>query len=151
MKKVLTKIGFEKAKSKLQSLQEERKRLIIELDGARSDGDWAENSALDSLKNQLQVLENQLIEVEQLVANAKVVDTANNGNGVGIGSKVALKINSGEKEIEIVSDGQADPLKGQISHGSPLAQALLGRKKGEEVKVETPGGVVNYCILSITN
>ncbi len=151
MEKVLSKIGFEKAQAKLKSLQKERKRLIIELDGARSDGDWAENSALDSLKNQLQVLENQLIELEDLVASAKVVDTTSNGSGVGLGSKIELKISSGKKQLEIVSDGQADPLKGQISHSSPLAQALLGREKGEEVKVETPGGVVNYCILSITN
>ncbi len=151
MKKVLTKIGFEKAQSKLESLQKERKRLITELDGARNDGDWAENSALDSLKNQLQVLENQLVELEELVANAKVVSTANNGGGVGLGSKVALRINSSQKELEIVSDGQADPLKGQISYGSPLAQALLGKKQGEEVEVETPGGVANYCILTIIN
>lgn len=151
MKKVLTKIGFEKAQSKLVSLRKERKRLIAELDGARNDGDWAENSALDSLTNQLQVLENQLVELEELVNSAQVINTANNGGAVGLGSKVVLKINSGKKEIEIVSDGQADPLRGQISYGSPLAQALLGRKKGEEVVVEAPSGKVSYSILSITN
>ncbi|MFH1601686.1 MAG: GreA/GreB family elongation factor [Candidatus Shapirobacteria bacterium] len=149
--KVLTKSGFIKAQDKLKKLNEERKRLVAELDGARDDGDWSENSALESLTNQVQVLENQIIETEQLLESAKVVSPSTNGQGIGLGSKVRLRANGSEKALEIVSDGQADPLKGQISPSSPLAQSLIGKKAGEQVAVSTPSGKVIYNILSIGN
>ena len=77
-------------------------------------------------------LENQLLELEEIMNNAQVVECNNNKDVVGLGSRVKVAFNSSTKELEIVSDGQANPLKGEISYSSPLAQALLGKKKGAE-------------------
>jgi len=149
MNKILTKTGLERVQKKLADLRKERSRLIIELEGARDQGDWTDNSALDSLKDQLALLENQLLELESFVDNAQVVECNNNKGVVGLGSKVKVAFNSSTKELEIVSDGQANPVKGEISYSSPLAQALLGKKRGQKVMVETPKGKVIYQILSI--
>jgi len=151
-KKVLTKTGYEKLTKKLTSFLEKRKRLIVELEETRAMGDLAENSAYHSLRNRLVILDDQIDEIKIMLASAQVV-SGNNGNKktVGLGSKVKVSFNGSVKELEIVGDGEADPLKGKVSFGSPIAKALVGKKKGGEVKITTPGGGVVYRILSIGN
>jgi len=151
-KKVLTKTGCEKLTKKLTSFLEKRKRLIVELEETRAMGDLAENSAYHSLRNRLMILDNQIDEIKIMLADAQVV-SGNNGNRktVGLGSKIKVSFNGSVKELKIVGDGEADPLKGKVSFGSPIAKALMDRRKGDEVKIATPGGRVVYRILSIEN
>jgi len=151
-KNILTPAGLERLKKKLAALLEKRKRLVVELEEARQMGDLAENTAYHELKNQLMILENQIEELETIVVNAQVVTSdKKEKDAVVLGSKVTLAVNGSTRKLEVVGDGEADPLKGQISYSSPLAQALLGKKKGEKVKVATPSGQTVYEILAIEN
>ena len=151
-KKVLTKTGYERLTKKLASFLEKRKRLVIELEETRAMGDLAENSAYHSLRNRLVILDDQIDEIKMILANAQIV-SGNNGNKktVGLGSKIKVSFNGSAKELEIVGDGEADPLKGKVSFSSPIAKALMGKRKGSETKLATPGGGVVYRILSIKN
>jgi transcription elongation factor GreA len=148
--KVLTENGYKSIQKKLTDLMKNRKRLVIELEEARKQGDLAENSAYHELKNQLVLLEAQVEELQDMIDNAQVVSGGKGSNGmVGLGSKVAVSYSGAIKIFEIVGDGEADPLRGKISHGSPLSQALLNKKVGDQAEVETPGGMIVYRIESI--
>jgi transcription elongation factor GreA len=149
-KKVLTENGYKKIKKKLAGLMKNRKRLVVELEEARKQGDLAENSAYHELKNQLVLLESQVEELQSMVDNAKIISAGNGGSGtVDLGSKVTVSYSGSTKVFEIVGDGEADPLKGRISYGSPISQALINKKVGDQAEVETPGGMLSYRIESI--
>jgi len=151
-KNILTKTGFNKLSKKLISLNKKRKRLVIELEETRRMGDLTENSAYDELKNHLTILEGQIMEVEETLEGAKVVDGRVTTDGkIALGSVVKVSVSGRQKELEIVGDGEANPLKGKISYSSPIAQALLEKREGDEAVVNTPSGKTSYRILSVTN
>lgn len=148
--KILTENGLKKIERKLIGLMKDRKRLVIELEEARKQGDLAENSTYHELKNQLVLLEAQAEELQEMIDNAKVVKNSSGcADAVCLGSKVTVSYSGATKVLEIVGDGEADPLKGKISYGSPISQALLDKKVGDQVEVETPAGLVCYKIESI--
>jgi transcription elongation factor GreA len=148
----LTKKAFERLQKKLSSLHNKRDEMVVELEETRKLGDLAENSAYHELKNQLQILENQIAELEELLANAQITEKLSNGNqAVGLGSIISISCGGKKKILEIVSDGEANPLEGKISYSSPIAQALLGKKKGDKVEIKTPKGPCVYEILSVEN
>lgn len=151
-KNILTKSAFQRLQKKLAALNEKRERMVVELEETRKLGDLRENSAYYELKNQLQILENQIAELEEILNNAEITEKEENDNyKVGLGSVVKVVCDGKEKELEIVSDGEANPLEGKISYSSPIAQALLGKKSGDKVEIKTPGGVCVYEILSVEN
>lgn len=148
--KVLTENGFKKIQKKLTDLMRNRKRLVLELEEARKQGDLAENSAYHELKNQLVLLEAQVGELQEMIDNAKIVSFEDGVTGVvSLGSKVTVSYSGATKVFMIVGDGEADPMKGLISHSSPITQALLDKKAGEKADVKTPGGTITYRIESI--
>lgn len=145
---ILSKQGYKNLKQKLENLKEERDRLIEEMEEARQEGDLSENSAYHSLRESVTIIRNQIGDLEQKLANAEIRDKENNGR-VGFGSHVIVKINGDRKEIEIVGNGEADPLKGKISYQSPIGQGLIDKKEGQSVKIETPAGEKEYKVLEI--
>ena len=74
----------------------------------------------------------------------------NNGDKVGIGSKVVIKGDEGEETFTIVGSAEASPREGRISNESPVGQALMNKKKGDKVTVQTPGGASAYTLVSIS-
>lgn len=119
---------------------------------ARGHGDLSENSEYDEAKNEQGKLAAQIAELEATIANAIVVDeTKISSSEVGIGSKIKiLDIELGEEEvIKIVGYAEADFEKGKISDESPIGKAVMGKKAGETVEVQTPEGIIEMKIVEI--
>ncbi|OGC58457.1 transcription elongation factor GreA [candidate division WWE3 bacterium RIFCSPLOWO2_01_FULL_42_11] len=147
---LLTKEGFQNLKDEYKSLVDVKRTEIAEkIQSAREMGDLSENAAYHTAKEEQAFLEGRVSELEELFRNAEVVEKDNNKTSVGIGSKVKVCIDGGDETFWIVGAYEADPAVGKISHESPIGQALLGKKIGEEINVEAPIGTVKYKIVSI--
>lgn len=127
-----------------------RPKLVERLTYARSQGDLAENSDYQSAKEELEFLDGRIDELEEVLKTASVVTVSKNGNsGVGVGTKVTVKVNGKETMFDIVGEWEADPMNRKIAHDSPLGIALLGKNVGDKAEVEAPAGKVLYEILAI--
>lgn len=136
-------------KEREELVETKRPKLVERLAFARSQGDLAENSDYTNAKDELEFLDGRIAELEHILKTATVVGKKRKVNEVAIGTKVTLKVNGKEHEYHVVGEWEADPVKKKISHESPLGQALVGKKVGEEVEVEAPVGKVIYKILAI--
>jgi len=151
MKKVqLTKIGFEKLQLELKELKNKTKEEVLKrLNQARAMGDLSENSAYSAAKEELNLIEGRIAELEEILKNAEIVEGNNNKNIVQVGSSVLVEINGKKEQFEIVGEFEADPLNKKLSHTSPIGKALVGKKIGEWVEVEVPAGKIRYKIVEI--
>lgn len=145
---ILSKQGYKNLKQKLKELKQEQERLVEDMEAARQEGDLSENSAYHSLRESVTLVRNQIGDLEQKLANVEIRDKQTNGT-VGFGSTVKVKVNGDTKTIQLVGEGEADPLKGKISYKSPIGQGLVGKKEGQTATIETPGGEKEYKILEI--
>jgi len=151
MKKVqLTKTGFEKLRQELKELKTKIKEDVLKrLNQARAMGDLSENSAYSAAKEELNLVEGRIAELEEILKNAEIVEGNNNKNMVQLGSSVIVEVNGKKEKFEIVGDFEADPLNKKLSHTSPIGQALNGKKVGDWVEVEVPAGKIKYKIVEI--
>jgi len=146
----LTQDGREHALSQLELLRTAgRARVAQYLHEAKESGDVTDNAAYEDAKNQQALLEGRILELEQMLAKAKVIDRVRT-DVVSLGSVVYVR-NSDDREYRytLVGAYEANPSAGRISNESPVGKALLGHKVGDLVLVSTPGGVKEYTILSI--
>ncbi len=148
MKNILTKRGYTQLKKKLAELKARRAHLVEEMELARQEGDLAENSAYHQLRETVTIVSQQIQELERKLINVEIAESNSDGR-VAVGTRVLVEVNGQKKELEIVGDGETDPLNGKISYQSPIGSRLLGRSQGEVVKIETPSGVVEYRILAV--
>lgn len=136
---ILTKDGVEKLKEELNHLVNvERPQIIEAIASARAQGDLKENADYDAARNRQGEVEGRIKEIENILANAKVVRESNNNDTVvGIGSRVTIKPSNkrNEETFVIVGSVEADPLNKMISNESPLGIALLGHRVGDEVEI----------------
>ncbi|MDR2976450.1 MAG: transcription elongation factor GreA [Streptococcaceae bacterium] len=140
----MTREGLEKLEKELEELKQVKRPEVVErIKTAREYGDLSENSEYESAKDEQAFIEGRITTVETMIRYAEVVDSASVAkNEVALG-KVVSFIPDGEKEeetYEIVGTAEADPFSGKISNESPIAQALIGRKKGDHVTVSLPNG-----------
>ncbi len=145
----------------LRKLQEElaerkgaiREEIVERLKEARAQGDLSENSEYDQAKEDQGKNEGRIIELEYMIKNATIIDnTASKEAGVvSLGSVVLLKdLETGEEETySIVGTTEADPFENRISNESPVGAAILGKKVGDTVIVNTPVGELSYKIEEI--
>ena len=148
----LTKQGLETLKKEFSELVEvKRPKLVDRLNNARSQGDLSENSDYQSAKEELEFLDGRIDELDDVLKNASVVsiDGKNRNSGIGIGTKVTVKVKGKETVFDIVGEWEADPVNKKISHDSPLGSALLGKNVGDKAEVEAPAGKIQYEILAI--
>ncbi|QQG42127.1 MAG: transcription elongation factor GreA [Candidatus Woesebacteria bacterium] len=147
----LTKQGLETLKKEFTELVEvKRPKLVDRLSNARSQGDLSENSDYQSAKEELEFLDGRIDELDEVLKNATVVAADGKSNsGVGIGTKVTVKVNGKEIVFDIVGEWEADPVNKKISHDSPLGVALLGKNAGDKAEVDAPAGKIQYEILSV--
>jgi transcription elongation factor GreA len=146
----LTKTGFEKLKQELEELKTKTKKEVLKrLNQARSMGDLSENSAYSSAKEELNLVEGRIAELEEILKNAKIVEEVQDKTTVQLGSSVVVEINGKKEKFEIVGEFEADPLNKKLSHTSPIGKALVGKKIGEWVEVEVPAGKIRYKIVEI--
>ena len=119
---------------------------------AKSYGDLSENAEYDAAKNEQAELEDRIQKLETMMRNGKIVTEAEmTGDHVNLGLGVRVKDMKTKEEYTytIVGINQADPFEDKISNESPVGKALLGRKKGETVEIQTENGVLNYKIMEI--
>lgn len=146
----LTAKGLEALKKELELLvSKKRPALVKRLANARSQGDLSENSDYQNSKEELEFLDGKIEELEHVIKNAEVVDDAKNGSGVGLGTKVTVRVNGVKNTFEIVGDWEADLANKKISHTSPLGSSLVGKKVGEKFEVEAPVGKIIYEVVAI--
>lgn len=150
---VLTTDGYAKLEEELKYLKGPKKMEVAErIKIAREFGDLSENSEYDDAKNEQALLEARIQEIEGMLRVAKVVDDGDvSTRKVGIGTQVTVHDYEYDEDITygIVGATEVDMKNNKISNESPVGKALIGAKKGDEVEVETPGGVMKYKVLSI--
>lgn len=139
---VLTAEGKAKLEEELHYLENEKRDEVGErIRVAREFGDISENSEYDDAKNEQAFIEQRIAEINQILANAQIVDTPKRTNKVVIGSTVTLADDSGrERVFTIVGGAEADTSQGKISNESPVGAAVLGHKKGDTIEYEGPTG-----------
>ena len=150
----LTEAGLQKLKDELDHLRSvERPAISAAIAEARDKGDLSENAEYDAAKEAQGMLEMRIAKLEDTVANARVLDESRiDTSTVQILNRVTLKNITTGKVVEytLVSENEANLKEGKSSIGTPIAQALLGHKKGEEVDVTVPSGVLRFEILNIS-
>ena len=142
-------------KEKKKELQNELKRLIEEvrpsilsaLNAAREMGDLSENDEYHEVRKRQRDNEEKILEIEEVLQNAEVVEKKVVSDNVRLGDVVTLKINDKEMTYSIGLESEKHM---HISEDSPIAQGVIGKKKGEKVEVESPSGKIKVEILSIT-
>lgn len=145
----MTQSGLEKAQIELEALILRRKEIIEKIKAAKEQGDLKENGEYHEAKNDMAFNESKILELEDLIRNAEVVESPSNSQFVALGSQIKVSNGVGERDFLIVGPTEANPAERKISDESPLGQAFMHRSVGEEVEVETPAGVQKYTILEI--
>lgn len=147
----LTLKGKKKLEDELEYLVTVRRMEIAEaIKLAKEEGDLSENSAYDEAKLQQGFMEGRVQTIEGQLRNAIIIEENGHGDKVDIGSTVTVaEDGANEETYQIVGSAEADPLAGKISNESPIGRALLGAKKGDQVRAETPSGELMFKILKI--
>jgi transcription elongation factor GreA len=148
----LTKEGLEEIKSELLELVEVKLPAIItRVAKAREHGDLSENAEYHSARDDQQLMQARIDELQNIIDNAIIVKNTKSQNKVGMGSSVTIKKKGAKKEsvITIVGEYEANPSTEKVSVGSPLGEALIGKKKGDTVIVKAPAGEIQYVITNI--
>lgn len=149
-KEYLSQEKFEQLKAELNNLKTVERREVAErLEYAKSLGDLSENAEYHEARDQQADIEDRIKTIEELLKSAIIV-TQKHGQIVDIGSTVVIKKTGGENTTYIiVGSEEADMLAGKVSFQSPLGSALLGKKKGDVIEVNTPKGEIKYSIIDI--
>lgn len=150
-KEYLSEEGFSRLKEELTSLKEKRRKEIAErLEYAKSLGDLAENAEYQEAKEEQELVESRILDIEDTLGRAVLISHPT-VSFISVGSTVITRKEGNSKEecYFIVGREEADPSQNRISNESPLGRALLGKKRGEAVKVLTPRGEIHYEILEI--
>jgi transcription elongation factor GreA len=150
----LTPEGFKKLKEELEQLKSvERARISAQIAEARDKGDLSENAEYDAAKEAQGLLELKIAKMEEVMANARVVDESQlDTSKILILSKVKLRnpANKMEFTYTLVAEQEADLKAGKISVNSPIGKGLLGRTAGETVDIQVPNGTMKLEILEIS-
>jgi len=149
----MTASGFSTLQEELRwRQQEERPRIIDAISEARAHGDLSENAEYHSAKEAQSLNEGRIVELEDLIARAEVIDVAKlSGEKIKFGATVVLvdEDTDEEKTYQIVGDQEADVKSGRISISSPIARALIGKEVGDAIEVNAPGGARGYEVLRV--
>ena len=152
-KNILTYEGLKRYEDELQNLKVvKRKEVAQKIKEAREQGDLSENAEYDAAKDEQRDIELRIEELEKLLKNAEVVvEDEIDLDKINIGCKVKVYDvdEDDEMEFKIVGSTEANSLQNKISNESPVGQALMGKKAGDVVDVETQAGVIQYKVLEI--
>lgn len=152
-KNIMTYAGLKKLEDELQYLKEVKRAEISEkIKEAREQGDLSENAEYDAAKDEQRDVEARIEELEKLLKNAEVVvEEEVDYSKISVGCAVKLYDEEFDEEVEykIVGSTEANSLKNIISNESPVGAALIGKKVGDMVAVETPAGVSEFKVLDI--
>lgn len=149
-----TEDGIKNLKNKLDHLKSvDRPKASKAIAEARDKGDLSENAEYDAAKEAQRILEGQIIELEQTLANARILDESKiDSSKVLIHSIVEVEniVNRTTTSYKLVAQSEADLMKGKISVESPIGRGLLGKEVGDEIEIPVPSGTVELKILKIS-
>lgn len=149
----MTASGKKKLEEELEFLKTVKRKEVVErIKVARSFGDLSENSEYDSAKEDQAFVEGKISSLESMIRNSVIItENELNTDEVQLGKTVTFKeLPDGDEETyTIVGSAEANPIEGLISNDSPIAKGLIGRSKGDEVKIITPGGEMSVVIVEI--
>ena len=152
-KNILTYEGLKKLEDELQDLKVvKRKEVADKIREAREQGDLSENAEYDAAKDEQRDIEARIESIENILMNAEVVVEEDvNLDQISIGCNIRILDLEFDEELEykIVGSTEANSLKGKISNESPVGKALMGKKVGDTVVVETQAGEISYKVLEI--
>ena len=150
-KHILTYAGLKKYEDELQDLKVNRRREIAQkIKEAREQGDLSENAEYDAAKDEQRDIELRIEELEKLLKNAEVVvEDEVNLDKINVGCIVKVYDVDEEMEFKLVGSTEANSLENKISNESPVGHALIGKRVGDVVDVETQSGVIQYKVLDI--
>ena len=150
MKKVyqLTAEGKVELENELEELKGRRSDIAERIAAARDYGDLSENAEYDAAREEQGIVESRVIEIEDILMNCELIKPKKAGGSVHVGSTVELH-NGKKVTYTIVGPVEADPLEGKISNESPIGAALMGKKAGDKVTIETPKGSTTYTIEAV--
>lgn len=147
----LTQQGVDELKAELVELTAQRATIAESIKSARELGDLAENAEYQSARQDQERNETRIAEIEHILANVQVIAAPKKDGTVALGSRVKLESSNGKtKEFQVVGTVEADPLEGKISDESPIGQALIGKKVGDEVEIKTPAETTKYKVVNIS-
>lgn len=150
----LTESGYQKLKEELEQLRSvERPAISAQIAEARDKGDLSENAEYDAAKEAQGLLEMRIARLEAELSRARIIDESQvDTSKVQILSRVTLKNHKTGKNVEyvLVSESEANLKEGKLSIGTPIAKAILGKKKGDVVDVTVPAGVITFEIIDIS-
>jgi transcription elongation factor GreA len=150
----MTEEGLANLKKELdQLISVERPAISLQIAEARDKGDLSENAEYDAAKEAQGMLEMKIARLEDMVANARIIDESKiDTSQVQILNKVKIKNISNNKQVEytLVSESESDIKNGKISVATPIAKGLLGKKVGDVVDIQVPSGVMSFEILEIS-
>ena len=151
----MTEEGQKKLLEELKHLKTVERPIIIKaISDARSNGDLSENAEYHAAREKQSFIEGRVAEIESTIAQAEIIDvTKLSGTVVKFGATVSI-INlddndNKESKYQLVGEVEADIEQKKISVTSPIARALIGKKKGDYIEVSTPKGVTSYEIKSV--
>ena len=154
VKTLLTEQGYQELKNELDNLiNVKRPENIKAIKDARALGDLSENAEYDAARNEQAEIEGRISQLEKLLENVEIInENKQDKSKVNVGSTVEIKYideDDGVEEYQIVGSQEADPFAFKISNESPIAKALLNRRVGDVVSVDSPNGIYQVEITSI--
>ncbi|MBU0576681.1 transcription elongation factor GreA [Patescibacteria group bacterium] len=149
----LTQEGYEELRAELNELINDKlPKAIKRVVEAREYGDLSENSEYHDARNDKDLIDARIGEIEEILEKAKIVKATKSKNTVGMGSQVTAHFKdqkTKKRTFQIVGEYEANPIEGKISSVSPLGKALMSHKKGDEVAYQAPAGEITYVITDI--
>jgi transcription elongation factor GreA len=148
-KNFLTKNGCQKLNQQLVDLKKKQEHLINQIEDVAQPDESGEDGLVTQLKEELEVTNNTIDEIEETLVSSEVVNGNTSFNSIQVGCKVKIKIATDTKEFFIVNQLESDPSLNKISDQSPLGKALIGKKINDEIEVNAPIGKTIYKVISI--
>jgi transcription elongation factor GreA len=147
----MTRPGFEKLSAELERLERtERPSIIKAIAEARAHGDLSENAEYHAAREKQSFIEGRINELKTKIGGAEVIEPPSGGDRITFGSTVLLEDEAGkEVRYQIVGSDEADPPNGRISILAPLARTLIGKRVGDNVTAQLPGGKKTFDVLQV--
>lgn len=147
----LTPEGYAKLREELNYLKTVRRKEVTErIQGTLKKGYSEQDAEYEDAKREQAFVEGRILTLETILKNAVIIQQEK-ADVVKLGSKVTVVTQDGKPaQFVIVGSAEADPTKGKISYLSPVGQALLGKKVGDEVEIKVPAGILRYLIAEIS-
>lgn len=148
----VTQEGLDKLREELAAMIAERPVISKAIAEARDKGDLSENAEYDAAREAQGLLELKISKMQDLIANAKVIDESKiNTEQIQILNKVTLKNLGNGKTVcyTLVGESEANIMQGKLAATTPIGKALMGHRKGDKVEVAVPSGIIKFEILEI--